>query len=72
MLPKLKDNKLYANGKNNDFARQSIVFLGHMMMVVGGKLEIKKHKCNSRVEAPSAQKNLRSFLGLANYYCSYI
>ena len=38
------DNKLYANKKKNIFARQDIEYLGHVVMMDGIKLDIKKSR----------------------------
>ena len=72
VLGRLSNNKLYANGEKNDFAHQKIEFLGHVMTKDGIKPDMKKVKAILEWKRPSTQKGLRSFLGLANYYCRFI
>ena len=72
VLRKLRDNKLYANGKKSDFARQDIEFLGHVVTNDGIKPDMKKVKTIQEWKRPSTQNGLRLFLGLANYYRRFI
>ena len=62
-----RDNKLYVNGKNNDFVRQKIEVLGHVVTRDGIKLDMRKVNAIQKWKQPSTHKGLRSFLGLANY-----
>ena len=54
------------------FAKQEVEFLGHK--IAGGKLMMEN--TNVKVilewEPPSKVPELRSFLGLVNYYCHFI
>ena len=72
MLGRLRDNKLYANREKSDFVHQEIEFLGHVVTKDGIKPNMKKVKAIQEWKQPSTQKGLRSFLGLANYYCRFI
>jgi hypothetical protein len=44
VLRKLRDNKLYANGENSDFAQNEIKFFGHVVIKNKIKPDIKNIK----------------------------
>ncbi|KAG8473558.1 hypothetical protein CXB51_035799 [Gossypium anomalum] len=64
----LKENKLFANEEKYSFAQQEVPFLGHI--VRGGKIRVDERKIWAIVkwEPPTKVTELKSFLGLANYY----
>jgi hypothetical protein len=68
VLQKLKENKLYANGEKSEFGQTQIGFLGHILTGSGIKPDNQKVEAIDKWKRPTSQKEVRSFLGLANYY----
>ena len=68
----LKDHELYVKREKCLFGQKEVHFLGH---IVGGgtlKMDHKKIEAIQAWEPPSKVPELRSFLGLANYYRRFI
>lgn len=63
-----KENKLYIKLEKCSFTKEEVHFLGHV--IKGGKLMMdkKKVKAIEEWEPPTRVIELRSFLGLVNYY----
>uniref|UniRef100_A0A3Q7JUQ6 Reverse transcriptase domain-containing protein n=1 Tax=Solanum lycopersicum TaxID=4081 RepID=A0A3Q7JUQ6_SOLLC len=55
-----------------EFAQQEIKFLGHLVSKNQVRMDPKKVKAIVEWQAPRHVKDLRSFLGLANYYRKFI
>ncbi|XP_028794242.1 uncharacterized protein LOC114749870 [Neltuma alba] len=68
----LRENELYVKKEKCAFAQQEVTFLGHI--VGGGKLRMDESKVRAiqEWEPPRKVPELRSFLGLANYYRKFI
>ncbi|CAM8905253.1 unnamed protein product [Rhodiola kirilowii] len=68
----LRENELYFKQEKCSFARQDVQFLGHI--IKEGKLMMDKSKVKSieEWETPKKVTELRSFLGLVNYYQRFI
>ena len=68
----LRENELYVKTEKCAFAKPEINFLGHV--VGGGKIRMDKAKVQAiqEWEPPKRITELRSFLGLANYYRRFI
>ncbi|XP_050212403.1 uncharacterized protein LOC126663714, partial [Mercurialis annua] len=68
----LRENELYVKKEKCDFAQKEVMFLGHI--VGGGKLRMDKSKVQAIDEwkPPRKVPELRSFLGLVNYYRKFI
>ncbi|XP_043700305.1 uncharacterized protein LOC122651025 [Telopea speciosissima] len=68
----LKDNQLYVKKEKCSFAQEEVMFLGHK--IGGGTLRMDKSKVRAiqEWEAPTKVIELRSFLGLVNYYRRFI
>ena len=69
---RLRENKLFVKKKKYEFAQRQITFLGHN--ISEGLIKMDENKVQvirERLE-PSKLKELRSFLGLANYYRRFI
>ena len=64
----LRQNELYVKEEKCSFAQEDVPFLGHI--VGGGKIQMNKTNIHAIVdwEPPTNVTELRSFLGLANYY----
>ncbi|KAE8705397.1 cytochrome P450 78A7-like [Hibiscus syriacus] len=64
----LRDNELYVKEEKCPFAQTEVPFLGHI--VGGGKIWMDRDKIRAIEEwkVPTKVTELRSFLGLANYY----
>ncbi|KAH9678962.1 Endonuclease [Citrus sinensis] len=72
VLQVLRDNELFLKLEKCSFTQQEVEFLGHK--IAGGKLMMKNAKVKVIIEwePPLKVPELRSFLGLVNYYCRII
>ena len=68
----LKKNSLYVKKEKCEFCQQEIMFLGHK--VSQGRIRMDERKVEAILDwsAPTKVTELRSFLGLANYYRRFI
>ncbi len=68
----LRDNQLYVKKEKCSFAQGEVAFLGHI--IGGGKLRMDQSKVQAiqEWEPPTKVTELRSFLGLVNYYRRFI
>ncbi|XP_057770708.1 uncharacterized protein LOC130990498 [Salvia miltiorrhiza] len=69
---KLLENKLYAKKEKCEFCRNSITFLGYVIGQWQIKMDRKKVQAVLDWPVPSKVAEMRSFLGLANYYRRFI
>ncbi|GKV33019.1 hypothetical protein SLEP1_g41575 [Rubroshorea leprosula] len=72
VLQVLRENELYVKQEKCSFAQQEVMFLGHR--VGHGKISMDSAKVHAiqEWEPPSSVPELRSFLGLVNYYRRFI
>ncbi|KAL5775969.1 hypothetical protein ACOSP7_013526 [Xanthoceras sorbifolium] len=72
VFSKLREHKLYVKKEKCEFCRQEVMFLGHW--VSKGKIRMDERKIRAILDWPSPTRvtELRSFLGLANYYRRFI
>ncbi|KAH9750077.1 Endonuclease [Citrus sinensis] len=72
VLQVLRDNELFLKLEKCSFAQQEVEFFGHK--IAGGKIMMENDKVKAILEwePPSKVPELRSFLGLVNYYRRFI
>jgi len=68
----LRDNKLYGKLSKCEFFKLAIEFLGHVVTEQGIQVDPKKTKAIDDWPIPQTVTDLRSFLGLANYYRKFV
>ncbi|XP_025685400.1 uncharacterized mitochondrial protein AtMg00860-like [Arachis hypogaea] len=72
MFKILRENNLYVKKENCSFERDEIHFLGHIIKDGTLCMDQGKVKAIKEWESPNKVSELRSFLGLANYYQRFI
>ncbi len=72
VFEKLRENKLYAKLEKCEFEVTEVDFLGHRITQEGLKMDDHKVKAILDWRPPRSVSALRSFLGLASYYCKFI
>jgi hypothetical protein len=72
VFQRLRENKLYAKLEKCEFGVTKVDFLGHRITQEGLKMDDHKVKAILDWEQPKSVLALRSFLGLAFYYCKFI
>ena len=74
VLRKLWDGGLYLDPEKSEFARKSIKYLGFIVYADGKGVGPDSTKVDAirKWEAPKTQKEVRRFLGFANYYRMFI
>jgi hypothetical protein len=69
---KLRSNKLYAKFSKCEFWLTKVAFLGHVISARGVSVDPGKVKDVLNWMPPTTTSEIRSFLGLAGYYCRFI
>ena len=72
VLSQLRKYTLYFKMEKCEFAQKEIKFLGHLVSKNQVQMDPKKVQAIVDWQAPRHVKDLRSFLGLANYYRKFI
>ena len=72
VLAKLRANQLYASHKKCVFNQTHVKFLGHIVSGDGIRVDPRKTRIVHDWPVPKNQKDVRSFLGLANYFRRFI
>lgn len=72
VLSRLRKHKLYVKMEKCEFAQQEIRFLGHVISKGHCKMDRRKVQAILDWTPPTKVSELRSFLGLANYYRKFI
>lgn len=72
VFEKLKENHLYVKKEKCLFAQRSIKFLGHVVEQGHIRMDMDKVKAIQEWKTPTNVSELRSFLGLANYYRRFV
>ena len=70
VLKTLKEHQLYAKYSKCEFWLRSVTFVGHIISSEGVKLDPRKIEAVKNFPRPMNLTNIRSFLGLAGYFCS--
>ncbi|XP_070003523.1 uncharacterized protein [Nicotiana sylvestris] len=68
----LQDHKLYAKFSKCEFWLKSVAFLGHVISGEGVKVDFQKIEAVKNWPRPTSVSDIRSFLGLAGYYRSFV
>ncbi|KAL0293482.1 UNVERIFIED_CONTAM: Transposon Tf2-12 polyprotein [Sesamum radiatum] len=72
VLARLREYELYAKVSKCSFAQETISFLGHIVERGCIRMDPKKVQAIEEWQPPSDVHDLRSFLGLANYYRCFV
>jgi hypothetical protein len=72
VLQRLRDHKLYAKISKCEFWLDSVKFLGHTISKDGISVDPSKVQEVMDWKPPKSVHQIRSFLGLAGYYCRFI
>ena len=69
---RLRQHQLFVKREKCSFAQERIKFLGHIIERGGIQMDLEKVRAIQEWEAPMKVTELRSFLGLANYYRRFV
>ncbi|XP_074303621.1 putative mitochondrial protein AtMg00860 [Silene latifolia] len=72
VFAKLRDNHLFVKKEKCDFAQPEVKFLGHIVGKRELRIDPKNITAIKEWDTPRNVFELRSFLGLANYYQGFI
>jgi hypothetical protein len=72
ILGRLRAHQLYAKLSKCEFWLEKIAFLGHILTAEGIEVDPSKVEAVSKWKQPSNVSEVRSFLGMAGYYCRFI
>ena len=72
VFARLRENQLYAKLKKCEFAKEKVQYLGHIVSKNSIRPEEDKVKAIKDWKQPLTQKDVMSFLGLANFYRKFI
>ncbi|XP_028116130.1 uncharacterized protein LOC114313897 [Camellia sinensis] len=72
ILELLRLHKLYAKFEKCEFCLSKVKFLGHVVLEEGVTIDSSKVNFIQAWERPKNLFEIRSFLGLARYYCRFV
>nr|GFD01146.1 putative reverse transcriptase domain-containing protein [Tanacetum cinerariifolium] len=72
VLQTLRQEKLYAKFSKCEFWLSSVAFLGHIVSAEGITMDLTKVEAITKWPRPMSVTEVRSFLGLAGYYCRFV
>ncbi|WRX08490.1 Reverse transcriptase/retrotransposon-derived protein [Theobroma cacao] len=67
-----KEHRLYAKFSKCEFWLESVAFLGHVVSKDGIQVDSKKIEAVEKWPRPTSVTEIRSFVGLAGYYCRFV
>src|SRR5210317_758151 len=68
VLTRLQSAGLKVNASKSKFCRDRLEYLGYIITREGIQPDMKKVEAILKIDTPKARKQLRSFIGLVNYY----
>lgn len=72
VFSRLRDANLKLNPEKCDFVKDKIKYLGFILSSKGVDVDKERVKAVSEYPVPKTEKEIRSFLGMANYYRRFI
>ena len=72
VLQTLRQKQLYARFSKCEFWLDKVVFLGHVISAEGIYIDPQTIEATVKWERPTNVIEVRSFLGLASYYCRFV
>lgn len=72
VLTLMRTHDLYAKESKCEWNRSQVTFLGHIVGADGIRMDPKKTELIAKWPAPKTQTEMRSFLGLANYFRKFM
>ena len=72
VFQRLRDANLTLKAEKCSFAVDRVIYLGHVITKNGVEVDISKTEKIQSFPEPKNQKQLKSFLGLANYYKRFV
>nr|XP_048317915.1 uncharacterized mitochondrial protein AtMg00860-like [Ziziphus jujuba var. spinosa] len=72
VFQRLRENQLFVKKEKCAFGKRRIKFLGHIIEEGKIRMDMEKVKAIQEWKTPANVKELRSFLGLANYYRRFV
>ena len=72
ILQTLREHRLYAKLSKCQFWLDSVAFLGHIVSAEGVSVDPQKVEAILNWKPPTSVTEIRSFLGLAGYYCKFV
>ena len=72
VLQALESNDFYCRLKKCDFEQSELKYLGHLVSAEGIKVDPAKVQVIKDWPQPQSQKDVRSFLGLGNYFRKFV
>ena len=72
LFKKFRDANLRTNGKKCNFAKDEIKFIGHILSKDGVRIDSSKTEVIASWPRPKSAKQIRSFLGMTNFYKRYV
>ena len=72
VLSRLRFEKLYAKKSKCSFCRDELLFLGHVVTREGIRVDPQKVAAIQKWSTPTSASQIRSFLGLANYFRKFM
>jgi hypothetical protein len=72
VLRRLRAHQLYAKLSKCEFWLEKIALLGHILTAEGIEVDPSKVEVVSKWKQPTSVSEIRSFLGMAGYYCRFI